>query len=104
MAINSGLGAAERRRGWQAVDSSEADFVSITPEQLANDEVVARLSEARLSLIVVDEAHCISAWGHGFRPDYRRLADVFRRLGESIPIVALTRPRRWSCAETNRRR
>lgn len=90
VAINSGLRAAERRRGWQAVYSSEGDFVFIAPEQQANDEVVARLSEAWLSLIVVDEAHCVSAWGHDFRPDYRRLADVFRRLGESIPIVALT--------------
>lgn len=52
--------------------------------------MVERLRRARLSLIVVDEAHCVSAWGHDFRPDYRRLADVFGQLGESIPVAALT--------------
>ncbi|MDT5147624.1 MAG: ATP-dependent helicase RecQ [Mycobacterium sp.] len=90
VAINSGLRARDRRRSWELIDRCEADFVFVAPEQLANDEVVSRLREARLSLIVVDEAHCVSAWGHDFRPDYRRLADVFRRLGESIPVVALT--------------
>lgn len=90
VAINSGLRAAERRRSWDAVERHQADFVFVAPEQLANDDVVDRLRGAGLSLIVVDEAHCVSAWGHDFRPDYRRLADVFRRLGESIPIVALT--------------
>ncbi|OBJ55737.1 ATP-dependent DNA helicase RecQ [Mycobacterium sp. 1423905.2] len=90
VAVNSGLRAAQLRRNWEAIDRGDADFVFISPEQLANDEVVQRLSHTQLSLLVVDEAHCVSAWGHDFRPDYRRLADVFRRLGESIPVVALT--------------
>src|SRR5438270_13130293 len=90
VAINSGLRVAERRRSWEAVDRREADFVFIAPEQLANHDVVDRLRAAGPSLIVVDEAHCVSAWGHDFRPDYRRLADMFRRPGESIPIAALT--------------
>ncbi|OBH81027.1 recombinase RecQ [Mycobacterium scrofulaceum] len=90
VAINSALRAAQLRRAWDSVERGDADFVFISPEQLANDEVVGRLSAVRVSMIVVDEAHCVSAWGHDFRPDYRRLADVFRRLGESIPIVALT--------------
>ncbi|OBH94162.1 RecQ family ATP-dependent DNA helicase [Mycobacterium scrofulaceum] len=90
VAINSALRAAQLRRAWDSVGRGDADFVFISPEQLANDEVVDRLSAVRVSMIVVDEAHCVSAWGHDFRPDYRRLADVFRRLGESIPIVALT--------------
>ncbi|MBX9641318.1 MAG: ATP-dependent DNA helicase [Mycobacteriaceae bacterium] len=90
VAINSALRAAQRRRSWQAIESGSADFVFVSPEQLANDEVVDRLRQSRLSLLVVDEAHCVSAWGHDFRPDYRRLADVFRQLGESIPVAALT--------------
>lgn len=90
VAINSGLRAAERRRGWAAVDRHDANFVFVSPEQLANDDVVGRLTRAEVSLIVVDEAHCVSAWGHDFRPDYRRLGEVFRRLGAAIPIVALT--------------
>lgn len=90
VAINSALRAAQRRHAWQAIDSGGADFVFVSPEQLANDEVVERLRKSQLSLLVVDEAHCVSAWGHDFRPDYRRLADVFRQLGESIPVAALT--------------
>ncbi|KQH75226.1 recombinase RecQ [Mycobacterium gordonae] len=90
VAVNSALRAAERRRAWQAIENGSADFVFISPEQLANDDVVDRLRRARLSLCVVDEAHCVSAWGHDFRPDYRRLADVFRQLGQSIPVAALT--------------
>jgi ATP-dependent DNA helicase RecQ len=90
VAVNSGLRARERRRSWDTIERNDADFVFISPEQLANDDVVDRLRGAALSLIVVDEAHCVSAWGHDFRPDYRRLGDVFRRLGESTPIVALT--------------
>lgn len=90
VAVNSALRAAQRRRAWQAIESGSADFVFISPEQLANDEVVDRLRRVRLSLCVVDEAHCVSAWGHDFRPDYRRLADVFHQLGQSIPIAALT--------------
>jgi ATP-dependent DNA helicase RecQ len=90
VAVNSALRAAQRRRAWQAIESGRADFVFISPEQLANDEVVDRLRPVRLSLCVVDEAHCVSAWGHDFRPDYRRLADVFHQLRQSIPIAALT--------------
>lgn len=90
VAVNSALRAAQRRRAWQAIESGSADFVFISPEQLANDEVVDRLRRVGLSLCVVDEAHCVSAWGHDFRPDYRRLADVFHQLGQSIPIAALT--------------
>ncbi|GFG67834.1 ATP-dependent DNA helicase RecQ [Mycobacterium kubicae] len=90
VAVNSGLRAAQLRRNWEAIDRGDAKFIFISPEQLANDEVVQRLSAVELSLLVVDEAHCVSAWGHDFRPDYRRLADVFRQLGESIPVVALT--------------
>ncbi|MDD4866567.1 MAG: RecQ family ATP-dependent DNA helicase [Mycobacterium sp.] len=90
VAVNSALRAGALRRSWNSVERHDADFVFVAPEQLANDDMVDRLRRARLALIVVDEAHCVSAWGHDFRPDYRRLADVFRRLGRAIPVVALT--------------
>ncbi|OBI90040.1 RecQ family ATP-dependent DNA helicase [Mycobacterium asiaticum] len=90
VAVNSGLSPAEEQRSWELIDQRRADYIFVSPEQLANDDVVKRLSRAKLSLLVVDEAHCVSAWGHDFRPDYRRLADVFARLGPSIPIIALT--------------
>lgn len=90
VAINARLRAGERRHSWRAIEDQHADFIFVSPEQLASADVVDRLRKAGLSLIVVDEAHCVSAWGQDFRPDYRRLADVFRTLGDSIPVVALT--------------
>lgn len=90
VALNSRLRAAERTRNREAVRRGEVEYIFVAPEQLANTDVVQLLGEANLSLIVVDEAHCVSAWGHDFRPDYLRLADVFERFGASIPVVALT--------------
>lgn len=89
VAINSGQGAGENSRNWEAVRRQEADYLFLSPEQLAKDETTARLAHIPVSLIVVDEAHCISAWGHDFRPDYLRLADAVERLGNP-PVAALT--------------
>ncbi|WP_245233944.1 ATP-dependent DNA helicase RecQ [Mycobacterium sp. PS03-16] len=90
VAIHSQQRSTETEDNWEAVRSHEADYLFVSPEQLANDDVVARLAELTVSLIVVDEAHCVSAWGHDFRPDYLRLADAFARLDSSAPVVALT--------------
>ena len=75
--------------GWNAVAAGDIEFVFLSPEQLAKPEVVDRLAEVAPSLFVVDEAHCVSSWGHDFRPDYLRLGDVIDRLGHP-PTLALT--------------
>lgn len=90
VAVHSGQRAAERDRAWDAIDRGTADVIFVSPEQLANDDVVERLGAAQISLLVVDEAHCVSAWGHDFRPDYLRLPDAFARLGGRVPVAALT--------------
>jgi ATP-dependent DNA helicase RecQ len=89
VAVNSVQKAGENRAAWEALDSGAAEYVFLAPEQLANDEVVERVRAARPALFVVDEAHCVSEWGHDFRPDYLRLGGVIERLGHP-PVIALT--------------
>ncbi|WP_459750142.1 RecQ family ATP-dependent DNA helicase [Streptomyces sennicomposti] len=89
VALNSALTAAEEQAAWRAVEEGAARFLYLAPEQLAKDEVVERLAGARPALFVVDEAQCVSSWGHDFRPDYLRLAQAVRRLGRP-PLLALT--------------
>lgn len=71
----------------------EVDILLITPERLANEhfraEVLARIAE-RIALLVIDEAHCISDWGHDFRPDYRRLERIVRTLPPNLRLLATT--------------
>jgi ATP-dependent DNA helicase RecQ len=72
---------------------SEFDVLLISPERLANDDFVNRCLlpiANRLGLFVVDEAHCISDWGHDFRPDYRRIVRILRALPRNIPVLATT--------------
>jgi ATP-dependent DNA helicase RecQ len=73
--------------------SDEVDVLLLSPERLNNpafrDEQLPALVE-RMGMLVVDEAHCISDWGHDFRPDYRRLGELIRRLPAGVPILATT--------------
>ena len=67
----------------------ELEFLFLAPEQLANPEVRDALAQVAPSLVAVDEAHCVSTWGHDFRPDYHRLGDLLAELG-SPPVIAMT--------------
>ncbi|MBV8981181.1 MAG: ATP-dependent DNA helicase RecQ [Acidimicrobiia bacterium] len=87
--VNSSLGVRDRREALDLVKEGGVEFVFVAPEQLANDESFSHLSAARPSIVVIDEAHCISSWGHDFRPDYLRLGDFIERLGRP-PVLALT--------------
>ena len=89
VALNSALPAAERKEAWEAVTAGAAEYFFLSPEQLAKEEVLERLAQVLPSLVVVDEAHCVSAWGHDFRPDYLRLGHAIDRLGRP-PVIALT--------------
>ena len=89
VAVNSLQRRGERRQSWQAIRDGEAEYVFLAPEQLAKEDVVEQLRELGVGLFVVDEAHCVSAWGHDFRPEYRRVGEVIDRLGHP-PVIALT--------------
>jgi ATP-dependent DNA helicase RecQ len=89
VAVNSAQAAGESEAAWDAVRHGDAEFLFLSPEQLAKDEVVERLARAAPSLFVVDEAQCVAAWGHDFRPDYLRLAQAARRMGRPT-VLALT--------------
>ncbi len=87
--VDSTLTAGERRLAIAGVASGKLDLVYVTPERLQNESFLATLAAPGVSLFVVDEAHCVSEWGHDFRPAYLGLREAARRLGRP-PILALT--------------
>lgn len=89
VALNSTLRAAEKRDAQRLLESGQGKFIFMAPEQLRKQETLEMVSEADVSLFVVDEAHCISEWGHDFRPDYLRLGAVIERLNHP-PVLAMT--------------
>ncbi|WP_121721320.1 RecQ family ATP-dependent DNA helicase [Streptomyces sp. E2N171] len=89
VAVNSAQSQSVTDEGWRAVEDGDAEYLFLSPEQLARKDVLERLRELRPSLFVVDEAHCVSAWGHDFRPDYLTLGEAAERLGRP-PVLALT--------------
>ncbi|HST89988.1 MAG TPA: ATP-dependent DNA helicase RecQ [Ktedonobacterales bacterium] len=87
--MNSTLSADERRETFAALHGRKLDFILLAPEQFAADDTLERVRAARPALFVVDEAHCISEWGHDFRPEYLRLGAVIATLGHPA-VLALT--------------
>jgi ATP-dependent DNA helicase RecQ len=87
--LNSTLSAGDQREVLESVQDGTVRYVFLAPEQLAKPEVVDALRDADPALFVVDEAHCVSAWGHDFRPDYLRLGSVIEQLGHPT-VLALT--------------
>ncbi len=88
-ALNSDLAGEERESLWRAIHEGALDLLYVAPETLLRPEVLDRLSRVRLSLIAIDEAHCLSQWGHDFRPSYRQLDILVTRFPDT-PRMALT--------------
>ncbi len=86
---NSAISERVRREALTAVGAGEVEFLFVAPEQFSNEGTMAAIRARPPSLFVVDEAHCISAWGHDFRTDYLHLAPVIEELGHPR-VLALT--------------
>jgi ATP-dependent DNA helicase RecQ len=87
--LNSSLPRSEREEALHELAENALEFLFLAPEQLARHDVLDELAVANISLFVVDEAHCVSEWGHDFRPEYLRLGAAIEALGRP-PVLALT--------------
>jgi len=88
--LNSSLNKAEIAKVKQDVTSGETKLLYVAPESLTKAENIEFLRGITVSFVAVDEAHCISEWGHDFRPEYRKIRQVINNIGDNIPIIALT--------------
>jgi ATP-dependent DNA helicase RecQ len=88
-ALNSSLDDAEARRRWTDLEAGRTRILFVAPERLMMPDFLARLARRDIAALAVDEAHCISEWGHDFRPEYRQLAEARRALGD-VPVLAMT--------------
>ncbi|MGB5429199.1 DNA helicase RecQ [Eudoraea sp.] len=88
--LNSSLTKTQVKEVKQDILDGITKLLYVAPESLTKEEYVEFLQSVPLSFVAVDEAHCISEWGHDFRPEYRNLRAIINRLGDNIPIVGLT--------------
>ncbi|HKL90317.1 MAG TPA: ATP-dependent DNA helicase RecQ, partial [Allomuricauda sp.] len=88
--LNSSLTKTEVKQVKQDIANGVTKLLYVAPESLTKEENVDFLKKVKLSFVAVDEAHCISEWGHDFRPEYRNLRGIINRLGDNIPIIGLT--------------
>ena len=85
--INSSLSRQERQSRYEAVGQGDFDLLYVTPERFRKPEFRAALARRQVHLLAVDEAHCISEWGHDFRPDYTRLQEIRDWMGQPTTIA-----------------
>src|SRR5215203_3069714 len=92
--LDSSLDAAEQREIFDRLRAGTLKLLYVAPERFNNERFLAQLARARISLFAVDEAHCISEWGHNFRPDYLKLAERARELraGRVLALTATATP------------
>ncbi len=88
--LNSSLTKAQMKQVKQDIMDGKTKLLFIAPETLTKDENIAFFQQVNISFVAVDEAHCISEWGHDFRPEYRRIRSMLDAIGEEIPVIALT--------------
>ncbi len=88
--LNSSLNKTEVKRVKEDIVNGVTKLLYVAPESLTKEENVDFLRTVKISFMAIDEAHCISEWGHDFRPEYRNLRHIIKRIGDDIPIIGLT--------------
>ncbi|MDC8000074.1 RecQ family ATP-dependent DNA helicase [Aequorivita todarodis] len=88
--LNSSLNKTEVKKVKSDIVSGVTKLLYVAPESLTKEEYVNFLQTQKISFMAIDEAHCISEWGHDFRPEYRNLKSIIQRIGNDIPIIGLT--------------
>jgi len=88
--LNSSLNKTEVKQVMSDIASGVTKLLYVAPESLTKEEYVSFLQTQKISFMAIDEAHCISEWGHDFRPEYRNLKSIIQRIGDNIPIIGLT--------------
>jgi len=88
--LNSSLNKTEVKQVKQDITDGITKLLYVAPESLTKEDYIQFLQSVPLSFVAIDEAHCISEWGHDFRPEYRNLRSIIDRLGNDIPIIGLT--------------
>ena len=88
--LNSTLTKGEMTRVKKETLSGDIKLLYVAPESLTKEENVEFLKQAKISFVAVDEAHCISEWGHDFRPEYRRIKSILSIIDNNLPVIALT--------------
>ncbi len=87
--LNSSQDSEQKRQSWQRLKNGELDLLYLAPERLLNPAMLDALAGLPLALFAIDEAHCVSQWGHDFRPEYQRLNQLHQRF-PTVPRIALT--------------
>ena len=88
--LNSSLSRTERNVVIKDIKGGQTKMLYVAPETLTKQETVDLFKEIKVSFIAIDEAHCISEWGHDFRPEYRRIHEIIKALDQKFPLIALT--------------
>ena len=88
--LNSSLNKTEVKQVKSDITNGITKLLYVAPESLTKEENVEFLRSVTISFVAIDEAHCISEWGHDFRPEYRNLKRIIGRIGDAIPIIGLT--------------
>ncbi|GLR67046.1 ATP-dependent DNA helicase RecQ [Acidocella aquatica] len=102
-ALNSSLSGPERAKVRASLRAGQLDLLYVAPERLMMPDFLEMLDETQIALFAIDEAHCVSQWGHDFRPEYLQLAELARRFPR-VPRIALTATADMQSREDIRRR